>query len=375
MGITAAGASLAAAIIGSAAAGATTVSAAKANKRGAKLARELNAQNIAYQREQNDTNYQRAIAAWQMENEYNSPKAQMQRYQEAGLNPNLIYSQSNEAGSIGIPAGEAPQSSMDEATIATQSANNFLNLGSVLGDSFNKYQQAQLQEEQIRALKLKNDEQETNNSYQQALKDLEVRGRSAEAVAKENQNDLTSFQREQGVWQLQIDSLNADINQKREAIDGMRLSNSEKRFYNDRLNETYKNQQDLIRSQINSSIADTALKHQQYKINLPDVQISEIVDLLTRGLRSELTDGKIQGYAKKATQLIDSFLDSVLGKLNEPNIFEKGWLKLYEIDDAIDKWQKNNAEQITKWYNQSELHSLIRDLKQEFRQILWTIQP
>lgn len=37
---------------------------------------------------------------WELQNQYNTPEAQMARYVAAGLNPNLIYSQSNEAGSI-----------------------------------------------------------------------------------------------------------------------------------------------------------------------------------------------------------------------------------------------------------------------------------
>ena len=32
---------------------------------------------------------------WHMQNEYNSPQSQMKRFQEAGLNPNLIYGQSS----------------------------------------------------------------------------------------------------------------------------------------------------------------------------------------------------------------------------------------------------------------------------------------
>lgn len=35
------------------------------------------------------------IEFWRMQNEYNSPQAQMQRFQAAGLNPNLVYSQGN----------------------------------------------------------------------------------------------------------------------------------------------------------------------------------------------------------------------------------------------------------------------------------------
>lgn len=41
-----------------------------------------------------------ALADWQMQNEYNSPRAQMQRFQEAGLNKNLIYGQTQEAQAV-----------------------------------------------------------------------------------------------------------------------------------------------------------------------------------------------------------------------------------------------------------------------------------
>lgn len=37
---------------------------------------------------------------WKLQNEYNTPEAQMARFAAAGLNPNLIYSQQNTAGSI-----------------------------------------------------------------------------------------------------------------------------------------------------------------------------------------------------------------------------------------------------------------------------------
>lgn len=38
-----------------------------------------------------------ALEDWNRQNEYNSPAAQMQRYKEAGLSPNLIYGQTNTA--------------------------------------------------------------------------------------------------------------------------------------------------------------------------------------------------------------------------------------------------------------------------------------
>jgi hypothetical protein len=58
---------------------------------------EANAQNVGLSREQ--MAWQEAM--WNKQNAYNLPSAQMERYKQAGLNPNLIYGQSNMAGSVG----------------------------------------------------------------------------------------------------------------------------------------------------------------------------------------------------------------------------------------------------------------------------------
>lgn len=52
-----------------------------------------NVKNRKFTREMYGRQRQDALADWAMANEYNSPRAQMQRFQEAGLNPNLIYGQ------------------------------------------------------------------------------------------------------------------------------------------------------------------------------------------------------------------------------------------------------------------------------------------
>lgn len=44
------------------------------------------------------------LEMWNLQNEYNSPQAQMQRYEDAGLNPMLIYGQGTSGN-----AGSAPQ--------------------------------------------------------------------------------------------------------------------------------------------------------------------------------------------------------------------------------------------------------------------------
>jgi hypothetical protein len=55
-------------------------------------------------REWNDKQYTRTRADslndYAMQNEYNSPTAQMSRFRDAGLNPNLIYGQTNEGATV-----------------------------------------------------------------------------------------------------------------------------------------------------------------------------------------------------------------------------------------------------------------------------------
>lgn len=64
--------------------------------------------NFDYERRKKDS-----IEFWNMQNEYNSPQAQMKRLQAAGLNPNLVYGSpggsSGVAGDISTPTPQSPQ--------------------------------------------------------------------------------------------------------------------------------------------------------------------------------------------------------------------------------------------------------------------------
>lgn len=69
-----------------------------------KAARENTDKNIAAAKREAELAYQRSVEMWHMQNAYNSPQSQMQRFIEGGLNPHLIYGQ----GSSGL-ANSAPQ--------------------------------------------------------------------------------------------------------------------------------------------------------------------------------------------------------------------------------------------------------------------------
>lgn len=52
--------------------------------------------------------YQRQVEMWNMQNEYNSPEAQMNRFKAAGLNPHLIYGQGNPGNASAPPSYHPP---------------------------------------------------------------------------------------------------------------------------------------------------------------------------------------------------------------------------------------------------------------------------
>lgn len=77
-------------------------------------------------RDWNDKQYARSrvdsLKDWTMQNEYNSPEAQMARYKAAGLNPALIYGQSNTADAVRSPDSSpwnprAPEVNLDGPAI------------------------------------------------------------------------------------------------------------------------------------------------------------------------------------------------------------------------------------------------------------------
>lgn len=86
-----------------------------------------NRMQLAYNREMYDRQRADALSDYNMQNQYNSPMAQMARFSQAGLNPNLIYKQSNEGGTVRSTDAKsynptAPKfESMDVANIIAQS--------------------------------------------------------------------------------------------------------------------------------------------------------------------------------------------------------------------------------------------------------------
>lgn len=64
--------------------------------------------NYKYQSKLQEKQNEYNLNMWNLQNEYNSPQAQMKRYEEAGLNPALIYSQGNPGNATSAPVQGVP---------------------------------------------------------------------------------------------------------------------------------------------------------------------------------------------------------------------------------------------------------------------------
>lgn len=93
-----------------------------ANKTNLAIAKMNNEYNARMQSQQNAYN----LDMWNKQNDYNSPAAQLQRYKDAGLNPNLIYG--NGASSAGNAAAIQTESPKDAESVRVQPVNYFQGL-------------------------------------------------------------------------------------------------------------------------------------------------------------------------------------------------------------------------------------------------------
>lgn len=104
-----------------------------------------NQSQLNYNKEMYDRQRADALADWTMQNDYNSPQAQMKRFKDAGLNPNLIYGQMTNSP---VVRTSSPQSYSPEVAR--------VDLGHVANTAMSAYFDTQLKEAQINNLRAQN---------------------------------------------------------------------------------------------------------------------------------------------------------------------------------------------------------------------------
>lgn len=121
------------------------------------IAARQNKKQRDFDRNQAEIAYNRDIQQWNRANEYNSPAKQMERFTEAGLNKNLIYSQ----GQPGMAQSTTPQYHAVKGQYGLPKLE--------IANAVNMYQSLQNQAETINLLKQKTENTAWDVGLKQAL--------------------------------------------------------------------------------------------------------------------------------------------------------------------------------------------------------------
>jgi hypothetical protein len=87
---------------------------------------ESNRKNREFTEHMYDRTKQDNLEFWNMQNAYNTPASQMQRYKDANLNPNLIYGSSGDNSAGNIPSGQVVQGSNRPVSVEPRGMSSML---------------------------------------------------------------------------------------------------------------------------------------------------------------------------------------------------------------------------------------------------------
>lgn len=148
----------------------------------------MNRKTRKWNEKMHDILRQESLSDWAMQNEYNSPTAQMQRFRDAGLNPNLIYGQTNEGATVRSAEAPAwnprsPQFNIDAQPVL--SAYYDIQLKEASLDNLRAQNTVLVQEAALKAANTANTTQQTSKSEFDLAMSTELRSTSLE-TAKAN---------------------------------------------------------------------------------------------------------------------------------------------------------------------------------------------
>lgn len=155
--------------------------------------KETNAANLKLAQFQNDWN----IAQWNRQNAYNTPAAQRARYEEAGINPYFALGNIQSGNSQSLLSADMAnqQSGADAYNMLAQGYQQF---GSSISQAIPQFLNAQYQQEQTKALQIKNSENILSMNHRvQGLKYDNEAKRMANELYNANMQSLMNITKNQ----------------------------------------------------------------------------------------------------------------------------------------------------------------------------------
>lgn len=255
----------------------------KSNDANVKVAREYNQGQMDLAKYQNEQN----VKMWNMQNAYNTPAMQMQRMQEAGLNPNLMYGQGTTGNASSAPDAMTPQ--MTKPDLSYQYV---ADAGKSVGDAVQSYIQAQMADASIK--KIDADTALTRQNIVNMQEDEKLKKLHQISMGFANsksQKELEFWEQRYNAEMAVLDSTNILQRSTAELNDARRFDSNAMRPLRKR----------LIKAQTRLAVASALLHDSNVKLNSARVdQIANSIELTD----SQITSNNLENIIR--TKLIHS---------------------------------------------------------------------
>ena len=295
--------------------------------------------NAWMQNKTNEYNTQQQWDMWNANNAYNTPAAQMQRFKDAGLNPNLIYGQQNTSTPVQVGNAQAPKSTIG-------------GFGSTFLDFANM-------------LSVKQDVQRKELENDLLDQTLEERKKSYELGNDKTQSEIDKYKSDISVNEKMIDKMQSDIDRNGYLNTLSQLEAQIKNFEIedfDRLRKIRQNELEKSDYSVESSkllVTNQKLENQLLGANIELATFQLQLDYAEYVLKNALTEeslsriGLNETEAKKKLQEIENMkkqIDVMASQIdlnysnidiNESNIFTNKVRRQKMRSDIGSDWFKN----------------------------------
>lgn len=235
----------------------------------------MNRRTRKWNEEQYRKQRENALSDWNMQNEYNSPQAQMERLRKAGLNPNLVY------GNGATATSEAPPRQTDIKPWTPHAPQIDSNM---VGDIVNRYYDVRIKEATYDNLRTQNtvltneavlkDAQTTATLKQAGYTDAQIAALLQETGFRGSLNPISLQAAEAGVNKTLADTqFTLDQNERAAILNASSIKEAAARILHMRYQNTkIESEKNEIRSRIKNLDADTRLKEADAKLKEQGIQ-------------------------------------------------------------------------------------------------------
>lgn len=276
------------------------------------ISQQERANNIAFERNKQLAQFQNQlnIDAWNMQNQYNSPRAQMARLRDAGINPDLYY-----GGTSGLSASNSP--TMSGGTPISPADYTLGGNRKTIGDTIANSLNMSLVKAQVDNLKAdsakKSSEKEGIDITNKTIFDSNI----AQIKSTLSQAGFNEAQTNKVTYEIQSIQKSIEVASQQISLWQAQISNM-----------SVQQAQNWLSLQIQKNVSDAQIKELCQSANLKEAQAKEILKLLPSKLANLIADTDLKSSQSKL-----AVANALLSSAQEAGVLQENDIR--EVDQII----------------------------------------